>query len=121
MYKVVKNLDGILTSVVPLPESGLCLTYKVGEYTYPAEGTNGLFVFGNLRDAQRFSCSFYDKIFECEVTNPKKTEYYYDIEMAYTFWKHMKKGRLSRSLIINLHADVYLCESVKLLKEVDRR
>jgi len=73
-YKVVRVTPyGELRSA--MRHSGYDKTYISGEWTYPTEGTR-LFVFGSLRDAQRFiEVSFAEfEIWECDVTEYERLD-----------------------------------------------
>lgn len=123
MYKVVKKINGEFCSLMVQKDydPDLFLTYKVGETTYPADGTGGIFVFEKLKDAKLWATGDDEFIFECEVAEPVKLEYFYFLDYCWNFWRDYKAGKIDQDTVCYYTTEsVYLAKSVKLLREINK-
>lgn len=114
-----KLLSVDLTSFADI-DSDFKVQYQVGKFVYPKVPKTKLYVFKSLDDAKSFrNYSHYCPIFECEVINPKKCKtlsIYYKLVDFYKlkFAKHSIK-ELSK----DAPTGTYMCDAVKLLREVE--
>jgi len=103
------------------------ITYKLNKWTLPTIKGSKIFVFEKLSDARSFA-NEYDKIFKCQVRNPKPIEKALnsdaftnnrDIPKLITFWKRFSKKQDCQTRFV-IPFGTSVVDAVKLLKEVSR-
>lgn len=70
-YKVVSKDMWSARTCWSIDDVHLSIRYKLNEWVYPKIKYTDLMVFEFIEDAQFFK-GFYERIFECEVKNPRK-------------------------------------------------
>lgn len=104
--------------------------YKLNKEVRGPDNTP-LFVFDSLIRAQEFSSvwNIHDhktaRIFECEVTKPRKVKYMSFLDMVDKFLLFMEKRRLKKKVnscaVFSPPSGTWAVSSVKLLKEINWR
>lgn len=131
-YKVVSKVEDKLVSACAcslFPVSyKLGLEYKVGEWTFPAEGTKGIFIFDNLDNALDFMSNNgeYPSVYECEAEGVELCDSIcfgilseilnFWNDNIYQFGNSAKRGKYCASYAPK---GSYIAKSVKLIKEVE--
>lgn len=117
-YKCVSNMSSYAGLNLP-PDYRI--KYKVGEFVTGYQGSP-LFVFKTLQDARNFEPRVTKIIYECEVTNPRRVKYIFNIlypaYYLYKFYKNKAKKRKLRHVMIPPKGTLAV-DSVKLIKQVE--
>ena len=116
-YKVLFNMRSVNG------EEKLTFKYKVGKWIKPKIKGTKLFVFGTIRDAR--SVYYGDKIFKCVVKNPEVGKTIVDVNYLYSKSRAYLRSFFKGEELEDYHIDnapfgTYVCDEVKLLKEVKK-
>lgn len=115
-YKVVKTVDDKYYSC---NDTEYSIEYKLGEFVQPKLVGSKLFVFECIEDAKRFACG--SRVFLAECTNPQRFNLRARNHLRFdVFWGCITaNGALLSYEDLGMSPEgTYVCDSVKLIKEV---